>query len=358
MNSPAITLKILIVEDEDSKLVEWQDAIDSHNADSEAKGFSIDFLASKTVAGAKELLDLHRFDAAVVDLRLQTEVGVAANNSDGNIFVRHLISALPMGVAVYTGQRVDADVGSYGSPQVEVMDKGDGFDQVFNWLTNNKDVFLKLRGVKATYNRETAKIFYKSIWPRWQHWTSDLSQDLTEVVARHVIAHVHDALLVAGGDATHPEETYFVPPMKERLDTGDLVDFEGRKWIVVSPRCDLANQGKVKTILMAALENISEKWAALIAANSNASREKIKKLIQHDGSLKQHFLLPMRDVSSVPQGPWMVQFDDICALPSERALAELVPLRFASLSPMFVPSLVERFGGYFSRIGTPGFSSE
>jgi len=358
MTSAAITLKILIVEDEDSKLAEWQDAIDSHNADSLAKGFTIEFQTSKTVDGAKQLLDLHRFDAAVVDLRLQTEVGVSANNSDGNIFVRHLIKVLPMGVAVYTGQSVDAEVSSYGSPQVEVMDKGDGFDQVFNWLTRNKDVFLKLRGVKATYNRETAKIFYKSIWPRWQHWTSDLSQDLTEVVARHVIAHVHDALLVAGGDSTHPEETYFVPPMKERLDTGDLVDFQGRKWIVVSPRCDLANQGKVKTILLAACEDISDQWNRLVESASNSSKEKIKKLIQHDGSLKQHFLLPMRDVSSAPQGPWMVQFDDICALPAETALTELVTLRFASLSPMFVPSLVERFGGYFSRIGTPGFSSE
>lgn len=358
MTSAAITLKILIVEDEDSKLVEWQDAIDSHNADSEAKGFSIEFQTSKTVDGAKRLLDLHRFDAAVVDLRLQTEIGVAANNSDGNIFVRHLVNALPMGVAVYTGQRVDAEISSYGSPQVEVMDKGDGFDQVFDWLTKNTDVFLKLRGVKATYNRETAKIFYKSIWPRWQHWTSDLSQDLTEVVARHIIAHVHDALLVAGGDSTHPEETYFVPPMKERLDTGDLVEFDGRKWIVVSPRCDLANQGKIKTILLAACEDISEQWNRLIASESNGSKDKVRKLIQHDGSLKQHFLLPMRDLSSAPQGPWMVQFDDICALPAERALTELAPLRFASLSPMFVPSLVERFGGYFSRIGTPGFSSE
>lgn len=358
MNSAAIVLKILIVEDEDSKVIEWQDAIDSHNADSDTKGFSIEFKTSKTVSGAKQLLDLHRFDAAVVDLRLQTEAGVGENNSDGNIFVRHLVQALPMGVAVYTGQSVDADTQSYGSPQVEVMDKGDGFDQVFNWLDRNKDVFLKLRGVKATYNRETAKIFYKSIWPRWQHWTSDLSQDLTEVVARHVIAHVHDALLVAGGDATHPEETYFVPPMKDRLDTGDLVDYEGRKWIVVSPRCDLANKGKVKTILLAACEDISVQWNALIANQSGSSRDKVKKLIQHDGSLKQHFLLPMRDVSSSAQGPWMVQFDDICALPAAFALEELAPLRFASLSPMFVPSLVERFGGYFSRIGTPGFSSE
>ncbi|OCR23046.1 histidine kinase [Pseudomonas syringae] len=350
-------LKILVVEDEDSKLDEWSDAIESHNADAEKQGYALEFVSSKTVKNAKILLSSHRFDAAVVDLRLQKEAGVAGNNSDGNIIVRHLIEIQPMGVAVYTGQSADAEVESYDSPQVKVMDKGDGFDQIFEWLNANLDVFIKLRGVKATYNRETAKIFYKSIWPRWQNWSS-AGGDLTEVVARHMIAHVHDALLIAGGDSTHPEEAYFIPPMKSRLDTGDLVEYMQRTWVVVSPRCDLANEGKVKTILIAACEDISGRWDPLVASVSNSSQEKLKKLVQHDGSLKQHFLLPMRDLSSNKRGPWLVQFDDIRALTAKEALEELLPNRLASLSPMFVPSLVERFGGYFSRIGTPGLSSE
>lgn len=349
-------LRVLIVEDEDSKLEEWRDAIESHNADVEKQGFSIQYQSSKTANQAKELLDLHKFDAAVVDLRLQKEPGVAENNSDGNLVVRYLIALQPMGVAVYTGQSADAEVSSYESSQVKVMDKGDGFDQIFEWLRINLDVFIKLRGVKATYNRETAKIFYKSIWPRWQNW-SESDVDLTEVVARHMIAHVHDALLIAGGDITHPEEAYFIPSMKNRLDTGDMVAYGDRIWIVVSPRCDLANQGKVKTILIAACEDISTQWNALESATSNSSRAKLNKLVQHDGSVKQHFLLPMRDLSSTKKGPWLVQFDDICALPAAVALEQLLPQRIASLSPMFVPSLVERFGGYFSRIGTPGLSS-
>ncbi len=350
-------LKMLIVEDEDSKLDEWRDAIDAHNADAERQGYSISYVSAKTVNHAKELLEWHRFDAAVVDLRLQKEVGVADNNSDGNLVVRYLVSLQPMGVAVYTGQSADAEVDSYESSQVKVMDKGDGFDQVFEWLRTNLEVFVKLRGVKAIYNRETAKIFYRSIWPRWQNW-SNSGGDLTEVVARHMIAHVHDALLIAGGDSTHPEEAYFIPPMKNRLDTGDLVNYKDRIWIVVSPRCDLANEGKVKTILIAACEDISTQWTALEEADSNSSKAKINKIIQHNGSPKQHFLLPMRDLSAQKKGPWMVQFDDICALAPDVALGELLPNRIASLSPMFVPSLVERFGGYFSRIGTPGLSSE
>jgi hypothetical protein len=63
-------------------------------------------------------------------------------------------------------------------------------------------------------------------------------------------AHVHDALLDAAKGEAHPEEAYFVPPLKERLDTGDLVKLGEDTWAVVTPRCDLANGGKVVSLLL------------------------------------------------------------------------------------------------------------
>lgn len=54
----------------------------------------------------------------------------------------------------------------------------------------------------------------------------------------------------------------------------------------------------------------------------------------------------------------MVQFHNLKAITAEQAFNELTGLRFASLSPLFIPSLVERFGAYFSRIGTPDYSSD
>lgn len=361
MSADLPTLKVLIVEDDESKIAEWDDAVSAHNSDSEKQGFTIDIVSTKAVSEAKLQLERHRFDAAVIDLRLQVEPGVAENNSQGNELVRHVISVQPIGVVVFTGQRGDAEADGYGTPQVRVMDKGDGFEQIFRWLSENKDVFLRLRGAKAAFNRETAKIFFQSIWPRWSHWTSSGKEngpELTEVVARHVIAHVHDALLSAGGDATHPEESYFVPPLKARLDTGDLVEYDGGVWVVVTPRCDLANQKNVATILLASCSDISATWSPLVAATSGKDKEKRNKLIQHEHQPKQHFLFPMRDQRSLQRGPWMVQFHNIKALPAHDAIRDLTPLRFASLSPMFVPSLVERFGAYFSRIGTPAYSSD
>jgi hypothetical protein len=57
-------------------------------------------------------------------------------------------------------------------------------------------------------------------------------------------------------------------------------------------------------------------------------------------------------------GPWFVQFHDLMAVATADIQGRLTEKRWASLAPQFVPSLVERFGAYFSRIGTPVLSSE
>ena len=205
-------------------------------------------------------------------------------------------------------------------------------------------------------------MFFQSIWPRWRNWkNAGIDADgLSQVLVRHVVAHVHDSLLANGNDLTHPEESYFVPPLKSRLDTGDLLNYEDSVWVVVTPRCDLANDGKVDTVLIAKCTDISAEWRPLVSAEpkSNSIKDTINKIVQHKNSPKQHFLYQLNDNNGQPRGPWFVQFHHLKALAATEAITTLTPLRFASLSPLFVPSLVERFGAYYSRIGTPGFSSE
>jgi hypothetical protein len=350
------TLQVLLVEDEDSKIDQWYDAVDAFNSDVETNGFLIEKLSAKSVQLAQEMLEKRKLDAVIVDLRLQGEAGVGEDNDDGNKLIKLIVDTQPVGIVIYTGQKAQADVESF--PQVQVMDKGDGLQQVFAWLVSQKDLFTRLRGIHVTVERETAKIFFRSIWPRWTRWTkSNEGGDLTDSLARHVTAHVHDSLLHAAGGAAHPEETYFVPPLKDWLDTGDLVRRDSGLWIVVTPRCDLANEGKVATVLLAKCDDISASCSA-IDGSSKAGGDKLRKIMQHEGSPKQHFLPPAFDGRGDQLGPWMIQFHHLDAVTLKVAKEDLTPLRIASLAPQFVPSLVERFGAYFSRIGTPNLSSD
>jgi hypothetical protein len=56
-------------------------------------------------------------------------------------------------------------------------------------------------------------------------------------------------------------------------------------------------------------------------------------------------------------GPFFVEFSHIRAVDigNQALIADLINNRVASLTPEFLPSLVERLGSYFSRIGTPNY---
>lgn len=346
-------IHVLLIEDEQTMIDSWLRVFDRHNADKENNGFTIKSTSAKSVESAISYLESNRFDAVIVDLRLKIEGEAAEINADGNKIVNLILESQPAGIIIYTGQPQDAE--DFSKSFVHVIDKGEGHTPVLKWLSDNKEVFLGIRSAEIAFRRETAKIFFSQIWQRWKFWTEGAKGtglDVSTSIARHVMAHVHDVLLSADNDSAHPEEAYFIPPLRARLDTGDIVTIEDEKWIVVSPRCDLANPKKVDTILLAKCTDISKIW------DSSQEKEKeLHKITQHSGSAKQHFLFPLMDNSGQRHGPWMVQFHNIKTIETQDALDRLPRLRFASLSPLFVPSLVERFGSYFSRIGTPSFSS-
>lgn len=350
-------VRILLVEDEKANVGLWNDAVATFNADFEANGFEIASDNATSVAQAKHLLAERRFDAVIVDLRLKSPDGVVGPNDDGNTLIRHLIDTSALGIVVYTGQA--AEFVDQKCTQVRVLDRANGLDPVFEWIKQERPLFKSLNGAREAIEREVARVFFSAIWPRWKVWSATGSNDvqLQQAIARHLVAHVHDVLL-SNADAAHFEESYFLPPVKPSLDTGDLVENEDELWVLVTPRCDLANPKKTVSLLFARCKDIGTDWTKNKEKGDKgdkAAMAEIQNLQQHRKSFREHFLPPMFVNESSSRGPWLVQFDDlkVCPIASRPALTDM---RFASMAPQYVPSLVERFGAYFSRIGTPNFS--
>lgn len=346
------TLYVLLVEDEKQNVEQWRDAEESFNTDAEAHGFAIVSENVASVAEAKAIFAHRKFDAVVVDLRLKPQEGSAGPNDDGNTLIRHLIDTVAVGIVVYTGQAAEFDAPA--CPQVKVLGKEGGLEPVFDWLKAEFELFKGLASARETIERETARVFFSAVWPRWKTWTQMTADpaELREAMARHVVAHIHDVLL-SNVAAAHFEESYFVPPVKKSLDTGDLVSHEGDLWIVVTPRCDLAIADKTKTLLFARCKDCGPEWSRL--GEGRGADQARADFQQHKKSFRQHFLPPLLMAKGDLRGPWLVQFDDLLVQPAS-IREKVTQNRFASLSPQFVPSLVERFGAYFSRIGTPNLS--
>lgn len=390
------SIRLLIVEDDEHETKTWKLQIQQHNVlAAESNGFTLKETIASTKEQAIELIANSDFDAAIVDLGLATGGNHKEANSDGNDVVEALEKSELAIVIIYTGQPGDAISKEKRGPEVVVIEKledGDGSKKVLARLTESAPMILTIRAAEETIKSEMAALFSKSIWPRWKFWLDgkvDPDAIVTDAVTRHMASHVYAALLAKNGQKALSEEWYFMPPIREGLRTGDLVDISEHTkqpssvGIVITPRCDLAdNPGSNKeTYQIAVCEDIATDWKGRYdkyiatqeekpkeGANEesvkkwqeklNAAKNSLGSLIQHRSKSNCHFLHQIRLTDGSFRGPYFVRFDKIFTLERQsedgKKLAASKP--FASVAPEFLPSLVERLGTYFSRIGTPDFS--
>jgi hypothetical protein len=358
----------LIVEDEEKAVKEWENRLELHNADDVNRIFAITAEYADSLSEVQKLLPSHKFDAAVVDLRLRAHEAAGGQHNDQGNSVMNLLSSTEMAaIVVYTGQPGEAIIPEQ-SPQVQVIEKGEGLDSIMDWLKAESKLIFRMQKAGLIIQKDMALMFHKSIWPRWKYWSDAASPDeavLDSALTRHLVSHLYANLL----DATHgvhPEEWYFVPPITRRdTSTGDLIrTAEGKIEVVVTPRCDIAYDDKSKTIQFAECEDQSAEWALMEAdlkdpTKAQKAREKMAIWYQHRKKAVLHFLPKMIGEDGFPKGPWFVRFDSIRSVrKTPELLRDLKQLRFASITSEFLPSLVERLGNFFSRIGSPDASQE
>ena len=356
-------LRLLLVEDDQTLTDSWLMTIEMVNADN--PGTKIIPTIAVSYQDAIEELDGGIFDAVVVDLRLKVLPNGGHHNQQGNDVVRAVIAHEAIPTVIYTGQPNEKEDFS-DAPNIRLIEKGKPFSEVLDYLKSEAGLIQQMQLVRKTIKTDMARVFQSSIWPRWRHWIAEpLGNSLNDAVTRHFIAHLHEGLLNKTGEA-HPEEWYFVPPIrKEVLSTGDLFqDAEGIVEILVTPRCDLDNPKNGSTLQFATCEDFSTEWDEVVARKQSdqkkaaeAAQKAYLDILQHKRANRFHFLPRMKNSDGSSKGPWFIRFDKIR---TEQRSTEMVDLliqsRFATLTPEFLPSAVERLGSFFSRIGTPNHS--
>lgn len=377
----SFVVRVLIIEDTDAEIKNWENEIEHHNAD-DNPAFIIQATYAKSLRETGEYLASHDFHAAIVDINLQQE-GMTAANSDGNDVIESLLNLELAVVAVFTGESRLVEIPEWAKSTVQTFRKGgedhEGTSAVMGWLNDQMPLIKAISHAQSMINAEMVKLFTRSIWPRWSHWASGNNNGIELSLSRHLAAHIHATLLEGANHQVHPEEWYFVPPIRDGIRTGDLIKIGDSFEIVITPRCDLATK-KVNTIQLARCQIVRDKWLELCAElaakqadlNDNednsknlslekkvvSARNELNRYTRHAGpTASLHFLPPIR-TGEGEIGPFMVSFNDIRTIPTtqEGEMNSIKEGRIAALTPEFLPSFIERLGAYFSRIGTPDYS--
>lgn len=379
-------IDLLIVEDEPKELKTWKQVIEMHNANADEHGFSITPAFATSKEEAEQLIASKNYDAAVVDVRLKQTNGHTGPNTDGNVVLEALLNSEMTVVALFTGETPLAATPEWAKKIVQTFRKGgeenEGTPAVMKWLGTQAQMMKQVKAAQKTIRREMAKVFSRSIWPRWANWVQNPGESedfIPTAITRHITSHVYATLLADGPHGVHPEEWYFVPPLTEKIGTGDLIRrSDGVVEVVITPRCDLVRDVKNETIQLAVCKDVSEEWDrrskrikdAEDAFRNHKFPEGDKGIKELETKLKEakdklrsytqpsttyHFLPRMRMLDGSELGPFYVQFDKIRSVDRKADEAKGFN-RIASITSEFLPSLVERLGSYFSRIGTPDYS--
>lgn len=386
-------VNLLVVEDNDDHIKDWETIVERHKAVSIAKNdgsihFHIEIAKNKDEALRK--LHTYNFSIAIIDVRLKRKGDVEDyNNTDGIDVLNEIMSTVSCYTVIYTGQSKDAEaaIESDHKEYIKIVDRDTSKSNLIKSLVEeNKEIILSINDLKYKFSKSMSSLFYSSIWPRWNYWEE--SEGKKEALSRHMASHLHASFLNETL-AVHPEEYYFIPPISEELDTGYITLKDNKHYILITPRCEIA-QKKNNTFQFIELKDISSDLAkidnkgtelnkelnSLIAKKEDESpdkQEKIKdkekniannmnkkrSLLSHGGNKASlHFIPEIRQSNESSFGPFHAQFDHMVTINKSdlKSLESFKSGVYACLSNEFVPTLIERLGNYFSRIGSPDYS--
>jgi CheY-like chemotaxis protein len=343
---------ILIVEDDADARAAWERDIEDFNSEA-TDGFKYHPVFAATRAAALRELDRIRINCAVVDLRLpagEEQDKDAVKNPIGNEIIERVLLEIGVPAVVYSGHVAEASALIRASNIRIESKRGNGGAEILQQFAAQADLMSAMDEARKRIAIESAKLFGTFLWPRWQKkWKRNHNREtLANMLTRQVASHVADRLAQPPAAAHHPDEFYVIPPLfSERLDTGDLIKDNGTTWVVVTPRCNLANGELPNQLTLAACRPMGAEWDEIRNMKEDKGIRRVRNFATQGHSTSTHFLPPCDG-----EGPWLVDFSELRTVDSA-IVPQLINKRFASIATNFVPNLVQRYSAYQGRIGQP-----
>lgn len=351
-------MKLLIVEDDAVYLQLYKDVIESYNKKNkpEITPFAVDNLTD-----AKEALLRSEYDAAIIDLKLSSNTV----NLEGMQLVDEIIDKLRFPLFVVSGS-----IGQISKNENFLFKKRsrDGnFEDVLSEILEIYNTGIThILGRKGRIDEYLNKIFWEHLATSMHIWVNDKSRDPMQkqkILERYILLHIQEYLeLTTESDFEdyHPAEIYITPPIKTKLFTGDILleNDSQKRYIVLTPSCDLAHEGKTENVLLVEVEDKENGQISMlkgIIINSeigkdkrNDASSKLKNLIKNNIP-KYHFLPEYKDISA-----GLIDFQLLKSVRKNDITGQYT--RLTSVNNSFTKDIVARFSFYYSRQGSPDFN--
>lgn len=359
-------LRILIVEDDQTKRDDYSRYIKAYNLDNDHTSIIEEFGYDKNNAIEKLQNILNKYDGAIIDLDL---VGSGGTDASGNEVISEIKRNQRFPIFVITGTpnnispEHNVENAVFGVFERDAID----LDVIFNRFFS-----IKATGIINLLNRDgeieklIQDIFWDHISTSLDNWTQDTSRNSSEKehsLLRYTILHMLEYL---DESKVHPSEFYITRPVKNTLSTGDLISIDERRYVVLTPACDFVyhnGKRKVEKVFLLGIKEIDSipefsilKDKSSISELSNNKKSDISKLITNGSKPFYHYIPKHNTINA-----GIIDFQDKHSMSIEELedrIAKKNESRFATISMPFLKDLIERYSSYYARQGSPDFDSD
>jgi len=346
------TIKFLVVEDDDGQWETYQDtATDLSTAE-----LSIVLERQTNAGNALSTLLSNNYDGAIVDLNLSR---AEPDSAAGNDVLKTITKNHRFPVLVVSGNLANLD------PSIQES----GFLKTFTRDTPNDDIFqcllkiystgiTRILGGRGQIERLLGDIFWRHLANNFDAWNFGNS-DSERTLLRYTVAHLAEYLDLPNGEDKfyHSPEFYIKPPIRQFIATGDIIEKDQIRYIVLSPACDVAVRNVVddkpvinaERVLLAPLIPVSrakflEKKIISEAHNSEARRKILDEIIKGQRE-KFVFLPPYEEIYAS-----VVDLQNVYTWDLDQFFTAQ---RIATISGQFLKDIQSRFASYYGRQGQP-----
>jgi len=343
------TLNLLIIEDEETQLKVYGDAIDSF---CKKKTISIHKTICKSFGDGEKALLQPFYDAAIIDLKLSS-----SHELEGKLLLEKVYQKIRIPIFVVSGSISQID----DIPETSLFKKrlrteliSNILQEIFDIYTTGITSFLRPDGL---IDKKLSEIFWKNLSADLQVW---IDHNNPKSLLRYILAHFQEHLDInPEGDFEEysPSEVYIKPPIKKNIHTGDILKIDSCYYLVLNPACDIIIQryedqadGTKRPIRKAEkIVNVKafEFDAAKFCLNKNKKIEKgkIKEYVTNN-NFRYHYLPPFEKNKG-----FLLDFQSVSSFDFPEEVE-----RIASISSPFIKDIIARFSNYYSRQGQPTYN--
>jgi len=360
-------IKLLILDDDKEVLENYNRVIERYNRD--ISDCSIKLYKAETLDDSLEYIKYNKLDTAIIDLNLGTSI----EDNGGNIAIENLLTSFRLPIFVISGEISKLD------------EKYIENDMIVAYNRDEKEFRVILNEIVQAFKSETMKYFKRDgflekkinefYWNHlsktinaWRDVENEYPTEIEKILSRHTVASLNEQLYVDGNagsfDKYHSGEMYIIPPIKKHYHTGDILEKEGDKFIIINPACDIVNKGKMEFYT---LLNIQEARTLPKIINKQLAGQEtyIKENLKQSNKLDRYHFLPK---FAVIDNDYVIDFQNInivnigedCTVGNPnyfecREINIKDYKRIASISSPFLKDIIARFSAYYARQGQPNF---